>query len=62
MEDFGPQGYKKAWGPDHTSTLNTVNNLGVLYADPGRLDEAEKMYVRTLQGYEKALGQKAAAT
>ena len=50
------QGYEKAWGPEHTSTLDTVNNLGLLYADLGRLDEAEKMYQRALQGYEKAWG------
>jgi tetratricopeptide (TPR) repeat protein len=50
------QGYEKAWGPEHTSTLDTVNNLGSLYADLGRLDEAEKMYQRALQGYEKAWG------
>ncbi|KAN0070367.1 TPR-like protein [Elaphomyces granulatus] len=49
-------GKEKAWGPDHTSTLDTVNNLGVLYADQGKLDEAEKMYQRALQGYEEALG------
>ena len=24
-------GYEKALGPDHTSTLTTVNNLGNLY-------------------------------
>jgi Zinc finger, ZZ type len=27
------QGYEKAWGPDHTSTLNTVYNLGLLYRE-----------------------------
>jgi len=27
------QGYEKAWGLEHTSTLDTVNNLGLLYAD-----------------------------
>ncbi|OXV05922.1 hypothetical protein Egran_06309 [Elaphomyces granulatus] len=48
------QGYEKALGPDHTSTLETVNNLGILYADQGKLDEAEEMYQRALQGYEKA--------
>jgi tetratricopeptide (TPR) repeat protein len=47
------QGIEKAWGPEHTSTLNTVNNLGLLYADLGRLDEAEKMCQRALQGFEK---------
>ncbi|KAL9084632.1 MAG: hypothetical protein Q9165_007987 [Trypethelium subeluteriae] len=50
------QGTEKAWGPDHTSTLDTVNNLGLLYVDLGRLDEAEKMYQRALQGKEKAWG------
>jgi tetratricopeptide (TPR) repeat protein len=44
-----------AFGPDHTSTLNTVYNLGLLYADQGKLAEAEKMYTRALQGYENAL-------
>jgi tetratricopeptide (TPR) repeat protein len=50
------QGKEKAWGPEHTSKLNTVNNLGILYADQGKLDEAEQMYQRALQGYEKAWG------
>ena len=48
------QGYEKAWGPEHTSTLDTVNNLGVLYAKQGKLVEAEQMYQRALQGKEKA--------
>ncbi|KAI9776252.1 MAG: hypothetical protein M1839_000486 [Geoglossum umbratile] len=49
-------GYEKALGPDHTSTLDTVNNLGGLYSDQGRLAEAEAMYKRALAGNEKALG------
>ncbi|CAI7645854.1 unnamed protein product [Penicillium manginii] len=49
-------GREKALGPDHTSTLSTVNNLGVLYSNQGRLKEAEEMYQRALAGYEKALG------
>ena len=49
-------GREKALGPDHSSTLTTVNNLGVLYADQGCLAEAEKMYNRALAGLEKALG------
>lgn len=24
--------YKKAWGAEHTSTLEIINNLGALYA------------------------------
>ena len=50
------RGYEKAWGPDHTSTLDTVNNLGLLYASQGKLIEAEKMYQRALPGKEKAWG------
>ena len=44
------------WGPQHTSTLTTVNNLGALYADLGRLEEAKQMYQRALAGKEKARG------
>ncbi len=50
------EGKEKAWGPEHTSTLDTVNNLGNLYADQGKMAEAEKMYQRALEGYEKAWG------
>ncbi|KAK2755640.1 ankyrin repeat protein [Colletotrichum kahawae] len=32
------------------------NSFGNLYSDQGRLKEAEAMYERALQGYEKALG------
>lgn len=32
------------------------HDLGDLYADQGKLAEAEKMYQRALDGYEKALG------
>jgi tetratricopeptide (TPR) repeat protein len=50
------KGYEKALGPEHTSTLSTVNNLGNLYRDQGKLAEAEEMYLRALKGKEKALG------
>jgi tetratricopeptide (TPR) repeat protein len=50
------EGYEKALGLDHTSTLGTVNNLGILYYDQGKLAEAETMYIRALQGYQDALG------
>ena len=56
MHQRALQGKEKALGPDHTSTLGTVNNLGILYSDQGKLEEAEEMYQRALQGYEKALG------
>jgi tetratricopeptide (TPR) repeat protein len=50
------QGKEKALGAEHTSTLDTVNNLGVLYADQGKMAEAEAMCLRALQGYENAAG------
>jgi tetratricopeptide (TPR) repeat protein len=49
-------GYEKALGPDHPSTLRTVNNLGNLYCAQGEIVEAEQMYQRALVGKEKALG------
>ena len=55
-------GREKALNPDHTSTLETVHNLGVLYRDQGKLAEAEQMYQRALAGYEKALGPDHAST
>ena len=55
MYERALRGKEEALGPNHSSTLNTVNNLGLLYADQGRLGEAEQMYERALRGYE-ALG------
>ncbi|KAI2822751.1 hypothetical protein CBS133816_9241 [Aspergillus niger] len=49
-------GYEKALGPDHTSTLDTVNDLGILYFEQGKLKEAEEMFQLALAGLEKALG------
>ena len=56
MYERALRGYEKAWGPEHTSTLNTVNNLGILYKNQGRLSDAEAMYERALRGKEKAWG------
>jgi hypothetical protein len=38
------QGKEKAWGLEHILTLDTINNLGLLYKDQGKLVEAEQMY------------------
>ena len=38
------------------STLRTVNNLGNLYKDQGKMKEAEEMYLRALRGKEEAWG------
>jgi hypothetical protein len=51
-----PAGKEKALGPDHTSTLSTVHNLGNLYGDQGKLAEAEQMYQRALLGLQNSLG------
>jgi len=56
------QGKEKAWGPDHTSTLSIINNLGNLYANQGKLVKAEQMYQRALRGYENACGLEHALT
>ena len=45
------EGREKAWGLEHISTLDTVNNLGILYAEQGKLAEAEKMYQRAPNGF-----------
>jgi hypothetical protein len=50
------EGYENALGLEHTLTLNTVNNLGLLYNDQGKQAEAEGMYQRALKGYKNALG------
>ena len=47
---------ENAWGPDHTFTLGTVNSLGLLYSDQGKMADAEAMWLRALAGYEKAGG------
>ena len=44
MSQRALRGFEKAWGPDHTSTLETVNNWGNLFADRGKLVEAGEMY------------------
>jgi tetratricopeptide (TPR) repeat protein len=50
------QGKEERLGPDHRSTLSTINNLGSLYVDHGKLADADAMYTRALRGYEQTLG------
>jgi hypothetical protein len=47
---------EKAWGPENLTTLDTVNDLAILYASHGNTISAKEMYVRALQGYEKTRG------
>jgi tetratricopeptide (TPR) repeat protein len=42
--------------------LDTVNNLGNLYTNQGRLKEAEATCMRALHGYEEALSAKQVCT
>jgi hypothetical protein len=44
MYDRALKRKKKVWGPEHTLTLVTVYNLGALYDNQGKLDEAENIY------------------
>jgi len=46
-------GYENARGPEHTTTLAIVYNLGLVYSNQGRLKDAEVMYNRALAGKEK---------
>ncbi|CAN9193306.1 unnamed protein product [Alternaria alternata] len=41
---------------ERKTVLDAVHMLGLLYADQGKLGEAEKMYERALRGKEEALG------
>ena len=56
MYERALRGKKKALGVGHSSTLATVNNLGLLYRDQSKLGEAEQMYKRALRGYEALSG------
>lgn len=49
------QGDEKAGERDHTSALNTVNNLRLLFVAQGKPKQAEAIRERALQGYKKAL-------
>ena len=49
------EGSERTLGPDHSDTLNSVNNLGSLLQDRGQLDEAESLYRRALEGSERTL-------
>ncbi|EMD96375.1 hypothetical protein COCHEDRAFT_1167485 [Bipolaris maydis C5] len=43
-------------GKERKTILYAIHLLGDLYADQGKLGEAEQMYQRALRGYEEALG------
>src|SRR5947207_5138102 len=43
-------GFEKTLGPDHKSTLDTVNKLGDLYRDQDKLGKADVLNQGTLAG------------
>ena len=47
------QGHEETLGAKHTSTLNTVNSLGKLYREQGKLAEAEKCVNELCKGVKK---------
>jgi tetratricopeptide (TPR) repeat protein len=55
-------GKEEILGPDHISTLETVNNLGVVHTNRRNLEAAEKLCQRALVGRENALGRHHAST
>jgi len=56
------KGYEKAGEPEHTSTLDTVNNLSYRYRVQSGFKEAEEMYARTLKGRKMARGPEHSST
>ncbi len=43
-------------GPQHPLTLDSINNLALLYRAQGHFGEAEPLYKRSLAGYERVRG------
>jgi tetratricopeptide (TPR) repeat protein len=47
---------EKALDIEYISILDTVNNLGLLYKNQGKLDETEEIYMGALKRTGKVLG------
>jgi tetratricopeptide (TPR) repeat protein len=50
------QAREEILGPKHTTTLEAIGNLALLYEKQLRLEEAAVLYERALQGKEEVLG------
>ena len=48
--------YRTASGPEDAHTLDCMNTLAVLYKYQSRYEEAESLYVKTLEGRRRVLG------
>ena len=49
-------------GEEHSSTLDSMNNLAILYVDQGRYSEAEPLYIETLEIKRRLLGEEHSST
>ncbi len=47
---------RRVQGPDHTDTLETINNLGMAYLDTGRLGDALVLFEEALKTSQAKLG------
>ena len=47
---------ERVLGPEHPSTLSSLNNLANLYKNLGQYEQAESLYQRALTTYEHVLG------
>ena len=47
---------RKIFGSDHSFTLDSMNDLAVIYQRQGRWEEAEKLYVQVLEASQRVLG------
>jgi tetratricopeptide (TPR) repeat protein len=48
--------YEQVLGPEHTYTLNSLNNLAILCKNQGKYEEAEPLFQRALETKERVLG------
>jgi tetratricopeptide (TPR) repeat protein len=48
--------YEKTFGEDHPTTLDTVNNITMVFDNQGEYIKALEWYQRALDGKEKTLG------
>ncbi len=47
---------KKLLGEEHPDVANSLNNLGNLYKNQKRYEEAEPLYLKAIEFYKKLLG------
>ncbi|RPA92933.1 hypothetical protein L873DRAFT_1588968, partial [Choiromyces venosus 120613-1] len=48
--------HQRSLHPNHSNTLECINNLARVLEEQGKLWEAEEAYIRALEGFEESLG------